>query len=77
MIPLYYQLMSVKKFDLAVELLELDLYAFPERVGLCIYMAKIHLLKGDRPQAEAALRRALAIQPNRADALEMLSRIAV
>jgi CubicO group peptidase (beta-lactamase class C family) len=73
LIPLYYQLMSLKKFDLAVELLELDLYAFPERVGLCIYMAKIHLLKGDRAQAEAALRRALAIQPNRADALEMLS----
>ncbi len=77
LIPLYYQLMSLKKFDLAIGLLELDLYAFPERLGLYIYLARTHLQKGDRAQAEAALRRALAIQPDRADMLEMLSRIAI
>jgi hypothetical protein len=33
LIPLYYQLMSVKQYDLAIGLLELDLHAFPERPG--------------------------------------------
>lgn len=75
LIPLYYQLMSVKKFDLAIELLELDLQVFPERPGLYIYLARVHLKKGDRVQAEAALRRALTIQPGRADVLEMLSKM--
>jgi CubicO group peptidase (beta-lactamase class C family) len=75
LIPLYYQLMSLKKFDLAIDLLELDLHAFPERLGLYIYLARIHLQKGDRSQAEATLRRALAIQPDRADVLDMLNKI--
>ncbi len=77
LISLYYQLMGVKKFDLAIELLELDLHVFPECLELYIYLARIHLQKSDRAQAEAVLRRALAIQPDRADVLEMLSRIAV
>lgn len=76
LIPLYYQLMSRKKFDLAIGLLELDLHVFPERLGLTIYLARTHLQKGDRAQAEAVLRRALTIQPDRADVLEMLSSIA-
>lgn len=75
LIPLYYQLLSLKKFDLAIDLLELDLHVFPERAGLCVYMARTHLQKGDRAQAEATLRRALTIQPDRADALKMLSEI--
>lgn len=73
LIPLYYQLMSVKKFDLAIDLLELDLFVFPERLGLYMYLARTHLQKGDRHQAKATLRRVLDIQPDRADALEMLS----
>lgn len=68
--------MSRKKFDLAIGLLELDLHVFPERLGLTIYLARTHLQKGDRAQAEAALRRALAIQPDRADMLQMLSSLA-
>ena len=76
LIPLYYQLMSLKKFDLAIELLELDLDVFPEELWLTIYLAKVYLQKDDRAQAEAILRRVLTIQPNRADALEMLSKIA-
>jgi Tfp pilus assembly protein PilF len=76
LIPLYYQLMSRKKFGLAIGLLELDLHVFPERLGLAIYLARTHLQNGDRAQAETVLRRALAIQPDRADVLEMLSSIA-
>ena len=74
LISLYYQLMSLKKFDLAIDLLELDLHAFPESLGLYIYLAKVHLQKGSRAQAEAVLRRALAIHPDRVDVLEMLDR---
>jgi Tfp pilus assembly protein PilF len=33
--------------------------------------------KGDRAQAEATLRRTLAIQPDRADVLDMLSKLTV
>jgi CubicO group peptidase (beta-lactamase class C family) len=77
LIPLYYQLMSRKKFDLAIGLLELDLCVFPERLGLTIYLARTHLQNGDRARAEAALRRALAIQPDRADVMEMLKSIVV
>jgi CubicO group peptidase (beta-lactamase class C family) len=76
LIPLYYQLMNRKKIDLAIGLLELDLHVFPERLGLYIYLARTHLQNGDRAQAEAVLRRALAIQPDRADVLDMLSSIA-
>ncbi|MBP6469799.1 MAG: tetratricopeptide repeat protein [Chloroflexi bacterium] len=75
LLPLYYQLMSRKKFDLAIGLLEMDLHAFPERLGLYSYLARTHLQNGDRAQAEAVLRRALAIQPDRADVLDMLSSI--
>jgi CubicO group peptidase (beta-lactamase class C family) len=76
LITLYYQLMCLKKYDLAIDLLELDLHVFPERLGLYMYLARTHLQKGERAQAEAVLRRALAIQPDRADVLEMLSRFA-
>jgi CubicO group peptidase (beta-lactamase class C family) len=75
LIPLYYQLVSLKKYDLAIDLLTLDSYVFPERVNLYIYLAKAHLLKGDRAQAEAVLRQALVIQPDRADVLEMLAQL--
>lgn len=77
LIPLYYQLRCIKQFDLAIELLELDLHVFPESLWLYIYLAKIYLQKGDRALAEDVLHRALAIQPDRADVLEMLSGIAI
>ncbi len=76
LIPLVYQLMSVKKSDLVIDVLELDLHVFPEKPWLYIYLAKACLQKGDHVRGKTALRRALAIQPDRADALEMLNKIA-
>lgn len=75
LVSLYYQLMSLKKFDLAIELLELDLHVFPQSAGLYVYLARAHLHQGDRAQAEASLRRALSLQPGRSEALELLRKI--
>jgi CubicO group peptidase (beta-lactamase class C family) len=75
LISLYYQLVSVKKYDLAIDVLELDLHVFPQRLGLYIYLAKTHLQKGDRLQAEATLRRALALDPENKAAVELLEKI--
>lgn len=75
LIPLYYQLMSVKQYDLAIGLLELDLHAFPERPGLYIYLARTQWQKGDRAQAEAALQKALALHPHNTAASALLEKI--
>jgi len=75
LVTLVYQLMSVQKFDLAIDVLELNLHVFPEHLDSYLFLAKNYLRKGDHAQAEGALRRALAIQPDRADVLDMLNRI--
>jgi CubicO group peptidase (beta-lactamase class C family) len=72
LIPLAYQLMNAGNLDLAVDLLKLDLCVFPERLWLYLFLAKILQRKGDRAEAETVLRQALAIQPDRADVLELL-----
>jgi len=72
LIPLAYQLMAVGRLDIAIDLLKLDLHVFPERVGLHLFLARLLVQKGDRADAEAVLRQALAIKPDRADVLELL-----
>ena len=75
LISLYYQLASAKKFDLAIDVLELDLHVFPHRLGLYIDLARTHLQKGDHAQAEVALRRALELDPQYNLATELLEKI--
>lgn len=71
---LVYQLMSVKKFDLAIDVLGLNLYAFPEHVDSHVMLAKLYLQKGERAQAEAALQKALAIEPDNITVIELLEK---
>ncbi len=75
LLNLTYQMMCVKKIDLAIEVLGLNLHVFPEHLDSYLFLAKIHLQKNDHARAEASLRRALAIQPDRADVLDMLNKI--
>ena len=72
---LVYQLMSVKKFDVAIDVLGLNLHAFPEHVDSHLMLAKLYLQKGERAQAEAALQKALAIETNNETGIELLEKI--
>ncbi|MBN1920052.1 MAG: serine hydrolase [Anaerolineae bacterium] len=72
LIPLAYQLMAGGRLDIAIELLKLNLHVFPERVGLHLFLARLLVQKDNRAGAEAILRQALAIKPDRADVLELL-----
>ncbi len=57
------QLTSVKKVDLAIQVLELNMHVFPGHVGSYIEQAKLYLKKGDRSQFEECLSKARAIAP--------------
>jgi CubicO group peptidase (beta-lactamase class C family) len=75
LVNLTYQLMSVKKIDLAMEVLELNIHAFPEHMDSYIYLAKLYLQQGKRAQAEETLLIALAIKPDCAAAVELLEKV--
>ena len=71
---LTYQLMSVKKVDLTVEVLKLNLEAFPEHIDSLILLADLHLQKGERIQAKEYVQKVLAIQPDNLAAKDLLER---
>lgn len=68
------QLQSVKRYDLAIEVLELNLSVFPQHIPSYLSLAKFYRQTGQLAQAETTLRRALVIQPDRGDVLEMLEK---
>ncbi len=73
--PLVYQMLSVGKSDLAIEVLKLNLQAFPDHVGSYLFLARLFLKKGEHSRAEESLRKALATQPENPVALELLSKV--
>lgn len=75
LISLFYQLMSVKKFDLAIEVLELNLHTFPEHLFLYLFLAKNLLRRNDRARAETILQKALVISPEHDAVTDMLVKI--
>jgi CubicO group peptidase (beta-lactamase class C family) len=75
LVNLTYQLMSVKKLDLTIDVLKLNLHAFPEHVESLNLLAKFYIQKGEHRLAEECLRKALAIQPDNSAAMEMLEKI--
>jgi CubicO group peptidase (beta-lactamase class C family) len=75
LIPLYYQLTSVKKDDLALGVLELALQVSPESLWLYLFLAKNYLRRNDRTRAEIVLQKALAIAPANAIVIEILETI--
>lgn len=75
MIGLVYQLQSLKKSRRAIEILELNIHAFPEQMESYTRLAGIHLQKGDPAHAEKYLVKALTIQPDHVPTVKMLEKI--
>ena len=75
LIPLVYQMMSVKKFDLAKDVLELNLHVFPEHLDSYIFLAKVYIRLENRDQAEVILRKAQSISPGNPTVTGMLAGI--
>jgi CubicO group peptidase (beta-lactamase class C family) len=75
LVTLVYQLLSVKKFDLAIDLLEFNLHFFPEHIDSLLILAKLYLPKDDYTRAKAALKKALALDPENSTAAKLLEKI--
>jgi len=75
LITLVFQLMSVKKFDLAIEVLQLNLSVFPNHLDSYLFLAKNHLWLGEQRQAEAALHQALALDSQNTAAIALLEKV--
>jgi len=76
LITLVYQLMSVGKFDLAIDVLKLNLRVFPDHVDSYTFLAKNYLRKGDRTQARMMLQKALERSPGDPAAAALLEKTA-
>lgn len=75
LISLVYQMLSVQRYELAWEILELNLKVFPESLGSLVIQARISLRLGHRDQAEQILRHALTIAPESITVKNMLAAI--
>ena len=64
LLSLVYQLMSVKKFDLAIEVLKLNLQAFPQDPESYHLLGKLYLQKGETGQAEEMFQQEKRWTPN-------------
>ena len=75
LVNLTYQMQSVKHFGQAIEVLQLNLHVFPQHIPSYLALAKSYRQTGQPGQAETILRQALAVQPDQADVLFMLSEL--
>ena len=75
LVNLTYQLMSVKKLDLTIDVLKLNLHVFPKHVESLNFLANFYIQKGEYLQAEESLLKVLVIQPDNTAAIEMLEKI--
>jgi tetratricopeptide (TPR) repeat protein len=75
LVTLMYQLRAVKKIDLAIDVLGLNLHVFPEHMDSYIYLAQLYLQQGGKMQAEETLLKALAIKPDCTAAAELLEKV--
>jgi CubicO group peptidase (beta-lactamase class C family) len=64
LVSLVYQLMLVKKFDLAIEVLNLNLQAFPQGAETYHLLGKLYLQKGEPQQAEEMFQQEKRCTPN-------------
>jgi CubicO group peptidase (beta-lactamase class C family) len=72
---LVYQLISVERLDLAIDVLRLNLLAFPKHAGSYVVLARLHMKKGDYAQALEALQEARAIAPSSLRVAELLAQV--
>jgi CubicO group peptidase (beta-lactamase class C family) len=77
LISLFYQLRSAKKLATAEEVLELDLQAFPENLGLKLFVAKNYIHRNKWERAKAVLQEALDFSPGNPSVMDMLEKIKI
>jgi CubicO group peptidase (beta-lactamase class C family) len=75
LMTLVYQLMSARKYDLATEVLELNVSVFPNHAGSYFLLAKNHIRKNDFTRAETALQKVLEILPGNQFVTRMLTEV--
>ncbi|MBU1049275.1 tetratricopeptide repeat protein, partial [Candidatus Bipolaricaulota bacterium] len=69
------QLTSAKKLDLAMDVLGLNIHAYPQYADSYLRLARIYLQKGDDVSAKATLLNALSIEPDNVEAIELLKMV--
>ncbi|TFG71545.1 MAG: tetratricopeptide repeat protein [Anaerolineales bacterium] len=75
LIGLVYQLMGVGKIDLAIDVLNLNIHAFPESVDSYVCLADLHFRKGQHSRAKELLKKALSIDPGSPEAALLLEKV--
>ncbi len=73
--PLIYQLISAGKSSLAIEVLKLNLHAFPDHLGSYLFLARLLLQQAEHAQAEEFLRKAQAISPLNPTVSDLLEQV--
>jgi CubicO group peptidase (beta-lactamase class C family) len=74
LVSLTFQLLAVKKIDLAIAVLGLNIHAFPEHFYSYLSLARLYMRKGERLLAEETLHKALLIRPENSTALDLLAK---
>lgn len=75
LVSLARQLCNVKKYAMAMHVLELNLHVFPEHIDSLIILAKLCIQNGDEARARAAIQKVLAVAPNNTFATSLLHRL--
>ncbi len=72
LVNLKIQLVSANKLDLAIEVLGLNIHAYPAHAESYTELARLYLQKGESALARTSLLKALSIEPDNAAAIRLL-----
>ena len=75
LINLALQLFTAKKTDLAIEVLGLNIHAYPEYIESYLEQAKLYLYKGKIMQAKENILKALSIEPDNITAASLMAMV--
>ncbi len=75
LVTVVYQLMSVGRIDPAIDLLRLNLRAFPKHVSSYLLLARLYMRNDACAQAQAVLQEAHALVPGSLRVAELLARV--
>ena len=75
LLNLVIQLVSAKRLDLAIDVLGLNIYVYPDFVKSYLEQAKLYLRKGESVSAKATLLKVLSIDPDNTTAARLLNMV--
>lgn len=73
--PLVHQLISAGKRSLAIDVLKLNLHAFPNHLDSYLFLARLLFQQADHAQAEEFLNKAMKINPDHPTVLDLLEQV--